>query len=57
MFHGDTLYAYTEVLRKEDSDREDAGVVTFKHYGVNQKDEVVFEGERQVLIKRKSHFL
>lgn len=57
VFHGDTLYAYTEVLRKEDSDREDAGVVTFKHYGVNQKDEVVFEGERRVLIKRKSHFL
>ncbi len=57
VFHGDTLYAYTEVLRKEDSDRGDAGVVTFKHYGVNQKDEVVFEGERQVLIKRKSHFL
>ncbi len=57
VFHGDTLYAYTEVLRKEDSDRGDAGVVTFKHFGVNQKDEVVFEGERQVLIKRKSHFL
>ena len=57
VFHGDTLYAYTEVLDKEDSDREDAGVVTFKHYGVNQKDEVVFEGERQVLVKRKSHFL
>ncbi|MCZ6619398.1 MAG: MaoC family dehydratase [Gammaproteobacteria bacterium] len=57
VFHGDTLYAYTEVLNKEDSDREDAGVVTFKHYGVNQKDEVVFEGERQVLVKRKSHFL
>ncbi len=57
VFHGDTLYAYTEVLQTEDADREDAGVVTFKHYGVNQKDEVVFEGERRVLIKRKSHFL
>ncbi len=57
VFHGDTLYAYTEVLGKEDSDREDAGVVTFKHFGVNQKDEVVFEGERRVLVKRKSHFL
>ncbi|MCZ6641062.1 MAG: MaoC family dehydratase [Gammaproteobacteria bacterium] len=57
VFHGDTLYAYTEVLQKEDADREDAGVVTFKHYGVNQKDEVVFEGERRVLIKRKSHFI
>lgn len=57
VFHGDTLYAYTEVLQTEDADREDAGIVTFKHYGVNQKDEVVFEGERRVLIKRKSHFL
>ena len=57
VFHGDTLYAYTEVLRKEEADRADAGIVTFKHYGVNQKDEVVFEGERQVLVKRKSHFL
>jgi len=56
VFHGDTLYAYTEVLAKEDADRPDAGIVTFKHYGVNQKDDVVFEGERRVLVKRKSHF-
>lgn len=55
VFHGDTLYAYTEVLATEDADREDAGVVTFRHYGVNQKDQVVFEGERRVLIKRASH--
>ena len=57
VFHGDTLYAYTEVLTKEDGDREGAGIVTFRHYGVNQKDEVVFEGERRVLIKRRSHYL
>lgn len=56
VFHGDTLYAYSEVLKVEDSDREDAGIVTFKHYGVNQKDELVFEGERRVLLKRKSHW-
>ena len=56
VFHGDTLYAFTEVLGKRDADRPDAGVVTFKHYGVNQKDQVVFEGERTVLIKRKSHW-
>lgn len=54
--HGDTLYAYSEVLKVEDSDREDAGIVTFKHYGVNQKDELVFHGERRVLLKRKSHW-
>jgi itaconyl-CoA hydratase len=56
VFHGDTLYAYTEVLSVDAADRGDGGVVTFKHYGVNQKDQVVFEGERRVLLKRKSHF-
>ena len=53
VFHGDTLYAFTEVLAKEDSDRTDAGVVRFKHWGVNQDDAVVFEGERTVLIRRR----
>lgn len=53
VFHGDTLYAYSEVLEKRGSDREDAGIVRFKHYGVNQKDQVVFEGERTVLIRKK----
>ena len=53
VFHGDTLYAYTEVLRIAQSERDDAGIVTFRHYGVNQKDEVVFEGERTVLIRRR----
>ena len=49
--------AYTEVLGVEDAGRDDAGIVTFRHWGVNQDDAVVFEGERRVLIKRKSHFL
>ena len=53
VFHGDTLYAYTEVLSKETSERDDAGIVNFKHYGLNQRDEVVFEGERSVLIKKR----
>jgi len=63
VFHGDTLYAYTEVLGREDSDRSDAGVVRFKHWGVKfgeeegrrKKEEgiVVFEAERKVLVKRR----
>lgn len=53
VFHGDTLYAYSEVLEKDDGGRDDAGVVRFKHYGVNQDDKIVFEGERRVLIKRR----
>ena len=54
--HGDTLYAYTEVLSAEAADRDDAGIVRFKHYGVNQDDKHIFEGERTVLIKRRSHW-
>ena len=53
VFHGDTLYAYSEVLEKRQSDQPNAGVVVFKHYGVNQKDQVVFEGERTLLVKKK----
>jgi acyl dehydratase len=54
--HGDTLYAYSEVLSVEDSDQADAGIVTFRHYGVNQDDKQVFQGDRRMLIKRRSHW-
>ena len=57
VFHGDTLYAYTEVLSTGDSERGDAGTVRFKHWGVNQDEKVVFEGERTMLIKRRSHWV
>ena len=56
VIHGDTLYAYTEVLSKSDGAREDAGVVEFRHYGVNQRDEVVAQVDRRALIKRRSHW-
>jgi acyl dehydratase len=54
--HGDTLYAYTEVVEKAPAEREDGGVVRFRHWGVNQDDRVVFECERWVLVKRRSHW-
>ena len=53
VFHGDTLYAYTEVLAREDSGRNDAGVLRFKHWGVKGDGAVVFEAERTVLVKRR----
>jgi acyl dehydratase len=54
---GDTLYAYTEVLSVEDApDRDDAGIVEFKHWGVTHDDRVVFEGRRTALVKRRSHW-
>jgi itaconyl-CoA hydratase len=55
VFHGDTLYAFSEVLETRAGDRAEAGVVRFRHRGVNQHGETVFEGERTVLIKRRSH--
>ena len=56
VLHGDTLYAYSRVLEKRDADREDAGIVVFQHWGVNQKDVIVAEVQRTALIKRKSHW-
>ena len=47
--HGDTLYAITEVLAKEDS-----GEVRFRHTGVNQDGAEIFECERRVLLEKRS---
>jgi acyl dehydratase len=54
--HGDTLYAFTEVLAVEDAERPDAGLVRFKHWGTNQDGAIVCEAERTVLVKRRSHW-
>lgn len=57
-YHGDTLYAESEVLGKCDApDRKDAGIVRFKIRGINQRGEVVMEGEWLVLVKRKAYHL
>lgn len=54
--HGDTLYAFSEVLGKEDGDREDAGIVSFRHFGINQDDRLCVQVDRRVQIKRRSHW-
>lgn len=55
--HGDTVTAYSEVLAAGDSDQHpDAGIVRFKHWGLNQHGDVVCEMERTVLVKRRSHW-
>lgn len=52
--HGDTLYAYTEVIGVQAAaDRDDAGIVRFRHWGANQDGTIVFEGDRSVLIARR----
>ena len=56
VIHGDTIYAYSRVLEKRESDREDAGIVVFQHWGLNQDDRLIAELQRTALIKRRSHW-
>ncbi len=53
VLHGSTLYAYTEILEKKDEDRF-SGLVSFRHYGVDHNDNLVFQGDRTALVRRKS---
>lgn len=51
VFVGDTLYARSEVLRARlSASRPNAGVVTVKTIGTNQRNEVVIEFERTMLL-------
>jgi acyl dehydratase len=52
VFAGDTLHSKTTVFGKRDSrSRVDTGIVTFRHEGLNQRDEVVCV--RQALMRRQ----
>jgi acyl dehydratase len=53
VYHGDTLYAYSEVLAAAREPSAGAGVVTFQHRGFNQDNVLVFSGERRVLIRAR----
>ncbi len=53
-FHGDTIYVETRVLEKRESkSKPDRGIVRFKHWGKNQRGEVIVELERTALILKK----
>jgi acyl dehydratase len=54
VFHGDTIYAETEVLEKRESkSKPDRGIVRLRQVGTNQRGEVVCELERTVLFRRR----
>jgi len=51
VFAGDTIRAETEVLQKrESSSRPGFGIVTVRTRGLNQRDEVVIEFERTIML-------
>ena len=52
VFHGDTLYAASEVLECRPRDDE-SGEVGFRHWGFNQREDMVLEIERWALLKRR----
>jgi acyl dehydratase len=55
VFIGDTMRAQSEVMElRESRSRPEAGIVTFQHQLVNQRDEVVCQCLRSALVKRKS---
>ena len=54
MFHGDTLHVETEVTANRPStSRPGQGVVTFRHLGINQRDEVVCDALRTSLMRAR----
>ena len=51
VFIGDTIHVETEVVAARPSkSRPEQGIVTFEHFGYNQRDEVVCEAVRSALM-------
>ena len=54
VFHGDTIYAETDVLEKRESkSRPDAGIVRLKHRGRKPDGTIVIELERTALFLKR----
>lgn len=55
VFHGDTIYAETEVLdKRETKSRPDAGIIRLKHTGRKQDGTVVVELVRAVMFLKRN---
>jgi acyl dehydratase len=55
VFIGDTLRAESEIIGlKESKSRPSAGIVTFLHRAINQRDELVCQCERSALVQCKT---
>ncbi len=53
VFHGDTLYAYSEVLQAQEEPDGTTGRIIFRHYGVNQNRKLCVQAERTVILRRR----
>ncbi len=56
MFHGDTLYAETKVLDKQESkSKQDRGIISVETRGYNQDGVEVLYFRRKVMVPKRSH--
>jgi acyl dehydratase len=54
VFHGDTIYAETEVVDKRPSrSRPQWGIVTFEHRARNQSGDLVMLARRNAMLRMK----
>ena len=54
LFHGDTLYAETEITEKRASkSRPGEGIVTFAHTGRNQHGDIVATASRKTMVRMR----
>jgi acyl dehydratase len=53
VFHGDTIYAYSEVLEKTENGTG-PGTVRFRHYGMNHRGDLVFDGVRNITMHKRA---
>ncbi|MCX8557430.1 MaoC family dehydratase [Mycolicibacterium mucogenicum] len=54
LFHGDTLYAESEVIEKRESkSRPGEGIVTFAHTGRNQHGDIVATATRKTMVRKR----
>jgi acyl dehydratase len=55
VFHGDTIHVRTEIVEtRESKSRTDSGIVTFRHLGLNQRDEIVCDAVRVGLMMKRA---
>jgi acyl dehydratase len=52
---GDTIRVKAKVLAKRETSKKDRGIITLERQLVNQRGEVVQEGETDVMVERRGH--
>jgi acyl dehydratase len=54
-FHGDTIYAVTQVLDVKETSKGDRGIVTVETKGLNQRSEEVCSFRRKLMVWKRDH--